>query len=126
MELFDEMIEKEKAIMSKKGPDYTNENADRLANFKEVARMLGITPLQVLGVYLAKHQSSIMKFCRTGKLSGEPISEKVADSRNYEGMLMGLVEDLQEEEDKDVFTDSHNYKRFMDITKELEEEDKEV
>ena len=100
-ELMEKMIVEEKAIMDRKGPDYTNDNLDRMANFKEIAEEYGVSPLLVLGIYLSKHLSSIRKYCTGKKLTGEGIRSKIADSRNYLVFLRGFVEEIEQEQSED-------------------------
>src|SRR5690348_10584469 len=85
------------AIMNAKGPDYSG-TEDRLANFKVVAQLVGITPRQVLGVYMAKHYTAIFKWIRGEELSGEPISAKLDDNINYSVLARAL--DVEEQSSK--------------------------
>ena len=48
-----------KDIMKSKGPEYTQEDKDILANFKNTASILNTTPLKVWGAYFDKQLSSI-------------------------------------------------------------------
>ena len=60
-----------------KGGEYAP-GADRLANFKEAAKRTGMTPEQVLLVYLDKHYASISNYIKD-KASGvvRPLSEPI-------------------------------------------------
>ena len=95
------MISEEKAIMGKKGPDYTDDNLDRLANFKETAKKYGMTPLQALGVHFEKHYSTFIKFSKGRKLTGESIKSKISDMRNYLLLAKALIEEDEQEQPED-------------------------
>lgn len=94
-ELMETMIKEEKAIMDKKGPDYTNDNLDRTANFLETATAYGITPLQALGAHFDKHCSSFRKFAKGQSLTGEDIKSKITDMRNYLVLARAIIEDME-------------------------------
>lgn len=99
--LMDQMIVEEKAIMDRKGPDYTNDNLDRLANFKETAKAYGMTPLQALGVHFEKHCSTFRKFSKGRKLTGEGIKSKISDMRNYLLLARALIEEDEQKQPED-------------------------
>jgi hypothetical protein len=80
------------SLLLKKGADYTM-NEDRLSNFKEVAALIGITPLQVWAVFTLKHFFSIMNFVKSGKLQSESIESRFQDVRNYTDLGYGLVKE---------------------------------
>ena len=46
-------------IMSKKQPEYTNQNEDVFYNFKNTAKSLGLEPMEVWAVFFHKHSSNI-------------------------------------------------------------------
>jgi len=79
---FDELIDKALRILKTKSIDYAEEG-DRLAEFRETAKDLGITMRQALGVGLNKHLRSIKKWVRGETLKGEPIEEKLLDNLVY-------------------------------------------
>jgi len=89
--LVEQMIQEEKAIGNTKGKEYTQ--GDRLDNFKRLAAELGITPLQVLWIYLKKHLDSIAHYVRTEKVLSEPIQGRIKDARVYLSLLRGLIEE---------------------------------
>lgn len=76
------------SIQSSKGDDYAGD--DRLSNFKIVSQMAGITPEQVLLVFIAT------KAVRIGNLQGskipnnESIDDSIIDLINY-GILLHMV-----------------------------------
>lgn len=88
--------EQDKLIINK-GNDYTNGNgeADRLYNFKWVAEQLGLTPLQVLGVYWLKHVLAIMTFIKEGKLESEGIESRLLDENNYNLLMKALIDECE-------------------------------
>ena len=75
-------------IQQSKGDDYAGE--DRLSNFKIVSKMVGITPEQVLLVFIAT------KAVRIGNLQGsktpnnESIDDSIIDLVNY-GILLKMI-----------------------------------
>ena len=76
------------SIQLSKGDDYAGE--DRLSNFKLVSQIVGITPEQVILVFIAT------KAVRLGNLQGnktpnnESIDDSIIDLVNY-GILMDMV-----------------------------------
>lgn len=106
--IFNQMIEEEKQTMHSKGKEYTegNDNEDRLYNFHQIAKEIGITPMQAWYVYFRKHVSSIASFVKSdGDIhSDESIEGRIKDARVYLALFRGLVEETEPEEDgrKDV------------------------
>jgi len=91
-ELQERIQEKITAITLSKGKEYAK-GADRLENFKTPALKLGITPEQVLYVFLDKHIRSIEYYCAHGEVSSEAIEGRILDAIVYLQILWGLVED---------------------------------
>lgn len=78
-------------LSASKGLEYSG-GVDRLANFKEQAKILGFaSPIQVLGVYLNKHLGSINKFIAGGTASSEPIEGRIDDAILYLVLLKALI-----------------------------------
>lgn len=75
----------------KKGDAYTRGVADRLGNFKEVAKNLGITPKMAWAVYFHKHFDAVMYYLKTGKEGPEGVRENFKDLRNYIDLGMALI-----------------------------------
>jgi hypothetical protein len=85
------------------GSDYTDDDSDVLANFKNVASRLGTNPITVLGVYLGKHVDSINTFIKEMDkvqsleeainlvYQGEGIVSRLDDARNYLDILECLL-----------------------------------
>ena len=94
--------EKQDKLIILKGNDYTVGNAqeDRLWNFKEVGALLGITPLQCLGVYWLKHVLAICTFIKYGKVESEDIDGRFLYESNYN--LLGRALIAEGIESKDV------------------------
>lgn len=88
-QLFDEDCVR---VLLKKGNDYAA-GGDRLANFKRLSERLGLSPIQVWGVYFIKHVDAILEFAKAGKVESEPIRERFVDARNYLDLGLALVED---------------------------------
>ncbi len=100
-EQFNELVNvvhaKCKDVLAKKGVDYTPNKDNRLSQFETIAEAVGITPRQVIGVFLMKHQESIAKVIRGEVLKGEQLEEKVVDEINY---LCLLLAQCREERDQ--------------------------
>lgn len=79
-------------LTATKGEEYSRD-VDQLANFKRQSVELGISPEQVLQVYLNKHLDSIKSFIKTQKVLSEPIEGRIDDAILYLILLKGLLED---------------------------------
>lgn len=79
-------------LTATKGEEYSRD-VDQLANFKRQSIELGITPEQVLQVYLNKHLDSIKSYIKTKKVLSEPIEGRIDDAILYLILLKGLLED---------------------------------
>lgn len=88
--------ERQDKLILTKGHDYTvgNGDEDRLWNFKTVASMLGISPLQALGVYWLKHVFAICTYIKMGKVESEDIDGRFLDESNYNLLGRALINDL--------------------------------
>jgi hypothetical protein len=88
--------ERQDKLIITKGHDYTvgNGDEDRLWNFKFVAGLLGITPLQALGVYWLKHVLAICTYIKLGKVESEDIDGRFLDESNYNLLGRALINDL--------------------------------
>jgi hypothetical protein len=83
---FNEFAEKQADIMLKKGNDYANE--DRLSNFKLVAQITGLTPEQVIMVFIATKTVRLGNLIASGKApNNESIEDNLLDSSNYNQLL---------------------------------------
>lgn len=91
--LVDAAQARERELLRAKGHDYTRADLDRLYNFKSVAERLGLTPLQVWGVYFEKHVLSVETLIKTGRLESEPIQGRIDDVRCYALLLEALIAD---------------------------------
>jgi hypothetical protein len=81
-DFFDVLLKEAKQVRETKGYDYSGlEDVNR--NFKEGAKRLGMTPEQILGVYLDKHLDSIHTFIKDGDVKSEPIRTRIVDAINY-------------------------------------------
>ena len=94
--LMDHYYSKMKQMRVTKGKEYANHDTDRLANFKEIAKELGVSPETVLLVYSEKHGRAIKNYCKTGKsYSEESIKSRITDRILYDFLLLGLIEDKE-------------------------------
>lgn len=101
--LVDNIFNEIKHIFDTKGADYAG-SEDVLANFKEEAERLGLSPFQVLMIYKNKHERSINSAVKRNpdkpERKGESIQESVLDSIVYNILLLGLFADKQKEENQ--------------------------
>jgi len=100
-EEFDKLIEenhrRRQTIMAPKGRDYTTGDGDRLSNFKQLAELLGISPMQVWATFFMKHITAILSYVREGKVESEGIEGRFDDAANYLDLGDGLRHDLEQE-----------------------------
>ena len=76
-----------------KGREYANSD-DQLANFKRLAKRLGLTPAQVCTVYLTKHLDSIDSWVRNPEQDlSEPIDGRIDDAILYLILLKAIAHD---------------------------------
>lgn len=95
-ELLSRLQVQELKINQTKGREYAQGDKDALLNFKEAARFLGLTPLQVCMVYMYKHFASLASYAKLGhELSDENIQGRIADLRLYSALFLGLVMDSE-------------------------------
>ncbi len=96
--LMDRYYQKMVEMRATKGKEYANHDTDRLANFKEIALEVGISPQAVLLVYSKKHGRAIDSYCKRGKTySEESIKSRITDRILYDFLLLGLIEDEENE-----------------------------
>ncbi len=85
-------------MKQKKGVEYTRGDGDRLANFKRIAAMLGVTPEQVCMVYLMKHVDAITHYSNQApgerrRNASEPIRGRIVDVITYYTLLLALIDE---------------------------------
>jgi len=86
-------------MMNRKGPDYASgpsaseEERDRLWNFKEVARRSGSDPFKVWAVYFIKHIVSLEKWVRERELQSESLEGRIIDAINYLVLFKALLKE---------------------------------
>ena len=81
----------QESLLITKGHDYTQGSNDRLLNFKEVAQLTGMTPLQVWAVYWMKHVFAICTYIKFNKLTSENIESRFLDEANYSVLGAALI-----------------------------------
>jgi len=92
---FQSMVEMCNGLLTSKGHDYTQGaegDRGRLKNFYEGASRVGLKPIQVLAVYLHKHQSAIDTFIQKGQVESEAIDGRIADVINYYLLMWKLIQ----------------------------------
>ena len=89
------------SLSDAKSIEYTISSDDRLANFKNVASRLGITPMQALMVYVLKHIDAICNDAKTGKqFSDETFTSRAHDVVNYMVLATALHKETHTTEDQ--------------------------
>jgi len=95
--LFSDLTVTELSLMHLKGHAYSGDH-DVLSNFKRNAERLGLTPFQVLQVYMNKHFDSINQAIADNPDypvdRSEDFTSRINDARNYLGLLHCLMVDL--------------------------------
>ena len=70
--------------MKSKGPEYTQQDKDVLANFKNTGDRLDISPIKVWGSFFDKQISSVYAHANDANLKkAESIESRFADIINY-------------------------------------------
>jgi len=81
-----------KQIEDAKRPAYTIGDADVLANFKRIASRTGLTPGQVLAVYMLKHIDAITAALTNPMITqSEELEGRFADALNYVKLAFALL-----------------------------------
>ena len=93
IDFFREEFEKMMQISATKGVEYANDDHDANNNFKEIAKQMGITPEQVLWVYVKKHLQAVESYLRSGDVLSEPIEGRIHDIILYNFILLSLIEE---------------------------------
>tara|TARA_R110001592_G_scaffold31535_1_gene111143 strand:- start:365 stop:796 length:432 start_codon:yes stop_codon:yes gene_type:complete len=89
-----EFFESAMKLSDAKSIEYTISSIDRLANFKNVASRLGISPMQALMVYVLKHVDAICNDAKTDKqFSDESFYSRAQDVCNYMVLATALHQD---------------------------------
>ena len=85
-----------KDIMNAKGPEYTQQDKDVLANFKNTAERLNISPEKVWGAYFDKQVSSVYSHVNNVNLEkAESIESRFADIINYCHLGLALFKERE-------------------------------
>ncbi len=103
--LTQDMLSKVIQMRDTKGKEYANSEIDRLANFKDIAAELSVSPLVVWSIYFKKHIRAIDNFVKrgTGEVLSESIEGRFVDAITYLLLGYGLVVDQQELEKEQAF-----------------------
>ena len=85
-----------KDVMKSKGPEYTQESTDILANFKNTAERLNTKPIKVWGCFFDKQISSIYAHSNNSSLKkAESIESRFADIINYCHLGLALFKERE-------------------------------
>ena len=89
------------AMANMKRIEYTESRGDEdvLENFKATGKDLNLDPLQVLGIFMKKHWSSIINYIKTGKVySDEKIEGRIMDLIQYLELTYACIEEKRVKE----------------------------
>jgi hypothetical protein len=92
--LVEDLIEQEKQICATKGIEYTDgaRTDNKLENFRVVADIVGITPMQVAMVYILKHLIALATIAREGQpRSQESVMSRCLDTRVYAALMAAIA-----------------------------------
>ena len=85
-----------KDIMNAKGPEYTQQDKDVLANFKNTANRLNTSELKIWGAFFDKQISSIYAHLNNANLKkAESIESRFADIINYCHLGLALFKERE-------------------------------
>lgn len=85
-----------KDIMNAKGPEYTQQDKDVLANFKNTAGRLNTSELKIWGAFFDKQISSIYAHLNNANLKkAESIESRFADIINYCHLGLALFKERE-------------------------------
>lgn len=109
------------SLLEVKGGEYAG-SEDRLANFKRGAELTGVTPLQVLHIYLSKHYDAFSTYVRdqasgTSRPRSESISGRLDDIINYCLLAQALVKEIEESPESMINVHTKKY-GLVKITEE--------
>ena len=100
--LREEFLSKEAELLEWKGQEYGS-NYDRLLNFKEISKFVGLNEADVCLLYLLKHIQSIVLVIKNDKYQNkwhwhdekgnEGLKQRIADARNYLLLLAACIEE---------------------------------
>lgn len=92
---FDELQHKEVELWRGKNKDYAdhegNGGGNTFTNFDTIAEELGMTPDQVVWVYLRKQLQALLRYVNHGALETEPLMNRIIDARNFLAILGGVA-----------------------------------
>jgi hypothetical protein len=89
-----ELLAASNAVLLERETSYA-EGGDRLANFKRIAREVGLTPEKVCEVYLHKALCSVTKLLNGQEVKGEPVVSRFSDVMNYVRLAYALIREKQ-------------------------------
>lgn len=77
-------------VLTAGSTEYAGDN-DKLANFKNCAELIGVSPQQVAFIYFYKHVAGIAKYCRDGKPQRDSFQGRIIDGINYLFLLNAIL-----------------------------------
>lgn len=91
-QLLDVMHAEERAVYGQAQREYAHDEENALANFDRIAERLGLTPEQVLLVYLTKHMDGIAADAGGYRSQREDVRGRIKDARVYLALYRAMVE----------------------------------
>lgn len=77
-------------VLTQGSKEYAGDE-DKLANFKDCAELIGISPEKVAFVYLYKHIAGVAKYVRNQEPQRDSIEGRVTDAINYLALLNAIL-----------------------------------
>lgn len=90
--LLEEIHRQELEVRDAGQSEYAHDLDNAHANFDRLASALGLSPEQVLWVYLQKHMDGILAWINGHKSQREDVRGRIKDARCYLALLWGMVE----------------------------------
>ncbi len=97
----EEFLSRSLKLSDDKRIEYTegHHESNVLWNFESIGKTLGLSPMQVLSVYLIKHTSSLFNYFKDGREYSESIEGRIMDIINYLLLLVAMIRTYKEKGD---------------------------
>ena len=92
------------AMCDNKSVAYTQGTGERLHNFEEIAKTLGVEREHVLAVYMSKHWLALMHWIRTREEPSDGIQSTIHDVQNYLDLLLAMAWEWREQINRELLS----------------------
>lgn len=93
-----ELVERETFLFAAGQKEYARREANVFANFNRIAENLGLSPEQVLLVYLSKHFDGVVAWVNGHRSQREDVRGRIDDMRVYLAILAAMIEAYEKEQ----------------------------